>query len=149
VIVPLQACWLEAVGHFMDYCYVYRLIFSHQILMEVNFPPLWHLTCTYPSIDIAMLFWSKLLVDAFKNAPLSEPPANLHTQIFHREVETVTQFAHRVSQFAPSVSQHELQKVSSLAGLTDAKVGLLSIFHDNAVYKHGYGSEEARLMAHV
>jgi RNA-dependent RNA polymerase len=78
-----------------------------------------------------------------------EPPTNLHTQIFHREVETVAQFAHRVSQFAPSALQHELQKVSSLTGLIDAGVGLLSIFHDNVVYKHSYGSEEARLMAHV
>jgi RNA-dependent RNA polymerase len=96
-----------------------------------------------------MLFWSKLLVEGFKNAPTSEPPANLFTQIFYREVETVAQFARRVSQLSPSASQQELQRVSSLAGLTDTKVGLLSNFHDNAVYKHGYGSEVTQLMAHV
>ena len=79
--------------------------------------------------------WMHLHMRPYEAA--GEPPTNLHTQIFHREVETVAQFA------------HELQKVSSLAGLTDAGVGWLSIFHDNAVYKHGYGSEEARLMAHV
>jgi hypothetical protein len=45
------------------------------------------------------VFCSKLLVDPLS---LSEPLANLHTQIFNREVETVAQFAHRVSQFASS-----------------------------------------------
>jgi RNA-dependent RNA polymerase len=124
-------------------------MFSNQILMEVKFPPLLQKTCIHPSTDTAMLFWSKLLVEGFRNAPISEPPANLYTRIFHCEVEAVAQFAHRVSQLAPSASQKELQTVSSLAGLTDTKVGLLSIFHDNAVYKHGYGSEQAQLMAHV
>lgn len=96
-----------------------------------------------------MLFWSTALVECFKNSPISEPPAGLFTKIFHHEAETVVQFAHRVSQLPPSMSQLELQRVSSLSGLTDTKVGLLSLFHDNAVYKHGYGSEEAELMAHV
>jgi RNA-dependent RNA polymerase len=96
-----------------------------------------------------MLFWSTLLIEAFDNSSISEPPANLLTEIFHCEAETVPQFSHRVSQLPPSSSQQELQKVSSLSGLVDTKVGLLSIYHDIAVYKYGYESEEAELMAHV
>jgi len=96
-----------------------------------------------------MLFWSTLLTEAFENSSISEPPANLLTEIFHCKAETVVQFARRLSQLPPSSSQQELQKVSSLSGLADTKVGLLSLYHDNAVYKHGYGSGEAELMAHV
>jgi hypothetical protein len=117
--------------------------------MEVKYFPRWKLICVHPFTDTAMLFWSKILVEGFKNAPISKPPANLKTQIFHREVETVAQFSQRASLLARSASQMELQKVSWLAGLTDTKLGLLSYYHDNAVYKHGYGSEEAQLMAHV
>jgi hypothetical protein len=94
-----------------------------------------------------MLFWAKLLLESFRNSPFCEPPADLLTRNFHREIETVVKFSQRVSS-QPSTSQRDLQKVN-LLGLADTKVGLYSIFHDNVVYKLGYGSEEAVRMAYM
>jgi RNA-dependent RNA polymerase len=93
------------------------------------------------------MFWSKLLLEHFKNSAFSEPPADLFTRNFHREVETVVKFSQRVSS-QPSTPHRDLQKVL-LLGLADTKVGLYSIFHDNAVYKLGYASEEAVRMAYM
>lgn len=94
-----------------------------------------------------MMFWAKLLLEPFRNSKFSEPPADLLTRNFEREVETLVKFSHRVS-VQPTTSQREFQKVL-LLGLADTKVGLYSIFHDNAVYKLGYGSEEAIRMAYM
>jgi len=94
-----------------------------------------------------MMFWSQILLEHFRNSAFSEPPADLLTRNFLREVETVVKFSQRVS-LQPSTSQREFQKVL-LLGLTDAKVGLYSGFHDNAVYQFGYASKEAVRMAYM
>jgi hypothetical protein len=94
-----------------------------------------------------MMFWSKLLIEHFRNSPFSEPPPDLLTHNFHREIETVVKFSQRVS-LQPSTCQRAFQRVL-LSGLDDKKVGLYSKFHDNAVYKLGYASKEAVRMAYM
>jgi RNA-dependent RNA polymerase len=93
------------------------------------------------------MFWSKLLLEHFRNSAFCEPPADLLTRNFHREVETVANFCQRVSK-QPSTAQYEFQQVL-LLGLADAKVGLYSVFHDNAVYQFGYGSKDAVRLAYM
>jgi RNA-dependent RNA polymerase len=106
---------------------------------------MWAATNCLP--DTAFMFWSKLLVDHFRTSSFSKPPADLFTSNFHREIETVVKFSQRISS-QPSTAQREFQKVLML-GFADTKVGLYSNFHDNAVYKFGYGSEEAVRMAYM
>lgn len=115
--------------------------------MGVSFFPCSGYTVTNDLLDTAMMFWSKLLTEHFRNSPFCEPPADLLSRNFHREIETVVKFSQRVSS-EPSTSQRDLQKVL-LLGLADTKVGLYSIFHDNVVYRLGYASEEAIRMAYM
>jgi hypothetical protein len=78
-----------------------------------------------------MLHWSKLLVNFFRTSAFSAAPEDLLTRNFHREVELVTTFGQRVSKLSVDDSQSEFQRIL-LLGLTDAKIGIYSIFHDNA-----------------
>lgn len=95
-----------------------------------------------------MLFWAKVLVEHFKNSPISELPTGLQDEMFFKDIKSVTKFSQELAAADISVAQQELQKLA-LSGLVDSKVGLLSNYHDIAVYKYGYGSQEAQRVAHM
>lgn len=98
--------------------------------------------------DTAMLFWAKWLVNNFTNSPPSEPPLGLVDKMFTRDVKSVTEFSKELQRKTAADAHMELRKLAFM-GLVDSKVGMLSTCHDNAVYKHGYGSEKAQYVAHV
>ena len=69
-------------------------------------------------------------------------------QKFESNVETVTAFNNRV-QGRP---EHEAQREFTLAmleGFNDGTVGIYSTFHDAAVFKLGYGHQEAIRLAYM
>ncbi|KAF7965380.1 hypothetical protein HWV62_44091 [Athelia sp. TMB] len=93
--------------------------------------------------DTAMLFWAKWLVNHFTNSALSQPPPGLVDEMFTRDVKSVAEFVKGLEGRTRPEAHMELRKLAFI-GLVDSKVGLLSNFHDVAVYQHGYGSEKAQ-----
>ncbi|KAI6136111.1 RNA dependent RNA polymerase-domain-containing protein [Pisolithus sp. B1] len=97
--------------------------------------------------DTVMLTWCRELVDNFKNFSRCEEPKGIR-EAFEREVEHVRDFDRRISNLSLKEAQQALQKVLIL-GLAETRVGLYSIYHDLAVYKKGYDSQEAIKLAYM
>ncbi|KAF7966382.1 hypothetical protein HWV62_38905 [Athelia sp. TMB] len=98
--------------------------------------------------DEVAVIWAKWLTDYFIRRPVSEPPPDLVERAFVRDVQTVTEFVNELRAKSLADAHAALQKLA-LHGLVDTKVGLLSMLHNNAIYRHGYGSDQALYVAHV
>lgn len=95
-----------------------------------------------------MLFWAKSLVENFINSPIRESPPGLLEEMFTRDVKSVTEFSKGLEGKSRAETHASLQELA-LIGLVDSKIGLLSTFHGNAIYMHGYGADQAQDVAHV
>lgn len=104
--------------------------------------------------DTALAIWEPQLVEPFQNAndDISVEPDTVKPQVpsscFHSTKETVSDFVDHMWNMDPDQRTMKLQayllrSVGSGASLT----GTYSTWHDNAVYKHGYGSPQAILLA--
>jgi RNA-dependent RNA polymerase len=103
--------------------------------------------------DTAIAIWEPQLVEPFRNAndDISvEPDAvkpDTPLSCFHSTKETVRDFVNNTGNMDPEERTMQLQtyllRSVSVASLT----GKYSVWYDNAVYKHGYGSPEAILLA--
>ena len=75
-------------------------------------------------------------------------PPNLIRNDFEEHVESVTDFAHRVTALPPQDAQKAFQGIL-LLGLTNAQVGLYSKFHDYAIWKFGYDDPRTIRLAYM
>lgn len=94
-----------------------------------------------------MLNWCKPLVEQFTGSPLCKGPSNL-SEFFERKVEHVRDFDNRISNLPIKEAQQAFQEMF-LLGLAETRVGLYSKYHDVAVYRVGYGSQEAIHLAYM
>lgn len=98
--------------------------------------------------DELILILNKLIVDSFKNQPLTAMPSGLMDSDFEREVESVPDFCSRALNLAEKASQGAFQEVL-LLNLNVSQVGLYSTFHENAIWKHGYSHPETVRLAYM
>jgi hypothetical protein len=97
--------------------------------------------------DTAFIIWDPQVVKPFKQPTLVKPPLDIISANFSRSIETVVDFSQRVSRMSKS-GQMEFQKVL-VDTCKDHRVGLYSLFHDIAVYIHGYGHPEVERLGHL
>ncbi|KAI5121840.1 hypothetical protein M0805_003273 [Coniferiporia weirii] len=97
--------------------------------------------------DTVTVIAEPLIVNGFTNSRVVDAPEDLRDR-FEREIEKVSSFLSRVKDMPVLAKERELYK-KLLLGLSDSKVGLYSMFHDNAVYYLGYDSPEAVRLAYM
>ncbi|KAF7340978.1 RNA-dependent RNA polymerase [Mycena sanguinolenta] len=98
--------------------------------------------------DTVVFIWLKEFCEKFgANKPLTTAPKDLMDN-FHQEVKTVVQVGHELRGLSPEDSQLAFQEYL-LKGLRDSQVGLYSYFHENAIWRHGYGHVESIKMAYI
>ncbi|KAJ6457272.1 RNA dependent RNA polymerase-domain-containing protein [Mycena sanguinolenta] len=98
--------------------------------------------------DTVVFIWLEAFCKNFgDNRPLTPAPKDLMLN-FHQEVKTVEQVGHELGGLSLADSQQAFQGYL-LKGLRDSQVGLYSYFHDNAIWRHGYGHRESILMAYI
>ncbi|KAJ7238761.1 RNA dependent RNA polymerase-domain-containing protein [Mycena haematopus] len=98
--------------------------------------------------DTVVFIWlDEFLKDFGQNQPLTPAPNGLMLN-FDQEVKTVEQVGHELCGLSPEGSQRAFQGYL-LNGLCDSKVGLYSYFHDNAIWRYGYGHPNSILMAYM
>lgn len=126
------------------------LYITLQIMMAVCFcitMPLVLTVVTPIFIDTVTIIADQSIVNDFKNSSIVDEPADLRDN-FEREVEPVSAFLSRVEPLSQYHKQYELCR-KLLLGLSDSKVGLYSLFHDNAVYRLGYNHPDTIRLAYM
>ncbi|KAF8167315.1 RNA dependent RNA polymerase-domain-containing protein [Crassisporium funariophilum] len=98
--------------------------------------------------DELIVLWDPLLVSGFDNKPFTDAPKDFLSQNFYRDTETVEHFCDRALSLSPRKAHEAFQEVL-IANLSESKVGLYSMFHDNAIVKHGYGNELSIRLAYI
>lgn len=102
----------------------------------------------YHFADEVAIIWAKWLIEHFIEPSVSEPPPDLIDKMFVRDVQTVTELVKESEVKSYADAHASLQKLA-LVGLVDTKIGLPPMIHNNAIYQHGYGSNQAQYVAHV
>ncbi|TFK66180.1 hypothetical protein BDN72DRAFT_900047 [Pluteus cervinus] len=97
--------------------------------------------------DEPFIIWEPSLVEQFDNKNLFREPDDLKG-FFESQVEKVSQFRERVQCLPKKEAQEAFQEVL-LLGLSDAKVGMYSKFHQFATNKYGYAHPETILFAYL
>ncbi|KZT02230.1 uncharacterized protein LAESUDRAFT_662372 [Laetiporus sulphureus 93-53] len=102
------------------------------------------------SADVCVCIYDANLVKNFHTPAINDPPADFMEKNFESEgsIEQVHDLHERLQAVAASISQRELQEVL-ISGLSDAPVGLYSIFHENAAYAYGYDSPQTLRAAYM
>ena len=98
--------------------------------------------------DELLVILDKLIVNSFKNQPLTAMPPGLMESDFEREVESVPNFCSRALSLADKASQKAFQEVL-LLNLNVSQVGLYSTFHENATWKYGYSHPQTVRLAYM
>ncbi|KAJ6617422.1 RNA dependent RNA polymerase-domain-containing protein [Mycena sp. CBHHK59/15] len=98
--------------------------------------------------DEAIIIRERAIVEPFQNQPVVPPPATFLTNNFHRQVQSVTDFGHKLSEMPIAEAQCAFQQ-ALLAGLTDDKIGSYSNYHEYATWKYGLTHEKTRRLAHM
>ncbi|EDR15354.1 uncharacterized protein LACBIDRAFT_301565 [Laccaria bicolor S238N-H82] len=98
--------------------------------------------------DELLVIKDKLIVDSFKNQPLTVIPSGLMESDFEREVESVPDFCCRALSLEEAASHKAFQEVL-LLNLNVSQVGLYSTFHENAIWKYGYSHPETVRLAYI
>ncbi|PPQ99097.1 hypothetical protein CVT24_009364 [Panaeolus cyanescens] len=99
--------------------------------------------------DTVIVFWHKLMVESFRNADdkYSHEPPIVET-CFTRDMETGTRFLERLKSFQSEESRIHAYQDHLLSPLQSThSVGKYSTWHDNAIYKLGYGHPETQELA--
>ncbi|THU93549.1 hypothetical protein K435DRAFT_967237 [Dendrothele bispora CBS 962.96] len=100
--------------------------------------------------DTVFVTWYKPLVENFQNKSFFPPPEDLGDN-FERQVKEVPNFITEITDVA-SLSIQEAQltfQKAALSGLAHVNVGMYSMFHDVAVWYHGYTSQHAKRLAYM
>ena len=98
---------------------------------------------------MAVCIFDQLLVQSFKPAPFTDEPDNFMSNFEPQDsVKSMTTVMDELEtsgvEEGGSLLRHYL-----LTGLADVKTGLYSKFHENAIYKFGYGHRIAVRMAYM
>ncbi|KAL0071656.1 hypothetical protein AAF712_001513 [Marasmius tenuissimus] len=101
--------------------------------------------------DNAFVIRHPKLVPPFDKKPLTLPPPDLDDNFQSEKIRT-TAFAKDIRRLVDNNNiidaQREFYRVA-LSGFTDSKVGIYSVWCDNAVAAHGYDSPQAIRLAHI
>ncbi|PFH49062.1 hypothetical protein AMATHDRAFT_64002 [Amanita thiersii Skay4041] len=98
--------------------------------------------------DELFIIRESCLVKYFQSKPLVPEPKNLQQECFEVNAETLDAFSERSILLSKPVVQQQFQEVL-LSGLNDAKVGIYSGFHDQAIIKLGYDHPETIRLAYM
>jgi hypothetical protein len=89
------------------------------------------------------------LVQLFKNQTFTNPPKDFLKANFERDVESVEQFCNRVLGLESTRKAHEAFQEVLISNLSESRVGLYSMMHENACIRHGYDSQQAIRLAYM
>ena len=96
--------------------------------------------------DVCVCIYDDRLVADFKSKPVVGPPPNFLQNNFEDQgtIPQVSEMAADLEALVhdPEARRRRLQE-SLLTGLATAPVGQYSVFHENAIYAHGYDSFQA------
>ncbi|KAF8971781.1 RNA dependent RNA polymerase-domain-containing protein [Flammula alnicola] len=98
--------------------------------------------------DELIATWDPAIVEAFDNKGFTNPPDDLMTDNFDRDVETVEKFSERTADMSQRETSQAFQEVL-IANLSESNVGLYSMMHENAIVKYGYGHVHSIRLAYI